>query len=185
LDGNSYLAWYALSVRSLSEQNVSKALNLKGIECFLPSISALRRWSDRVKAVETPLFPGYLFAKFDCRSSLPVLTTPAVLDILGFGDRYEPVSEAELNAIRRVLEVRAKCEPTPFLKVGQAVVIESGPLAGVEGFLIEIRSSRRLVVSVSLLQRSVSVELSPELITGVRVWPQQYCRAGQAGSIRL
>jgi transcription antitermination factor NusG len=140
-------------------------LECKGIESFLPSIRSRRKWSDRVKEIEQPLFPGYVFARFDARNRLPVLTTPAVVDVVGFGQRYVPVSETELHAIRLVLESKAKCEPSPFLRVGQQVVIESGPLAGVEGLLVEIKNTRRLVVSVSLLQRSVKVELDPEWVT--------------------
>lgn len=172
MSGNSNLEWYALSVRSHSEANVAKALSLKGVECYLPSIPSFRRWSDRIKEIDAPLFPGYLFARFDCSHRLPILTTPSVVDIVGFGQKYVPVSEAELLTIRRVLEVKAKCEPWPFVKIGQRVVIERGPLAGVEGFLSEIKQSRRLIVSVSLLQRSVNVELKPEWITGVPLWPQ-------------
>jgi transcription antitermination factor NusG len=170
LSTNNFLAWYALSVRSHSEHIVDLALGRKGIESFSPSVRSLRRWSDRIKEIETPLFPGYVFARFDCRDRLPVLTTPAVVDIVGFGQRYVPVSDAELDAIRRVLECRANCEPAPFLQAGQRVVIESGPLAGVEGLLIEIKRTRRLVVSVSLLQRSVKVELNPEWVASAPVW---------------
>lgn len=171
MNGDRFLAWYALSVRSRAEQLVGKALGLKGIECFLPSILSMRRWSDRVKEVQAPLFPGYVFARFDCRERLPVLTTQGVVDIVGFGQEYIPVSEVELHTIRRVLESRAKCEPAPFLQIGQRVTIKSGPLAGIDGFLIEIKRTRRLVVSVSLLQRSINVELDAEWIIGAPpVW---------------
>jgi transcription termination/antitermination protein NusG len=166
VNSNSFLAWYALSVRSRAEQLVGKSLGLKGIECFLPSTRCLRRWSDRVKEVQAPLFPGYVFARFDCRERLPILVTPGVIDIVGFGQEYIPVSEMELDTIRRVLESRAKCEPADFLQIGQRVIIQSGPLAGIDGFLIEVKRTRRLVVSVSLLQRSINVELNAEWIVG-------------------
>jgi transcription antitermination factor NusG len=170
LKGIELMDWYALVVRSNSEQMVATSLERKGIENFWPSFSSLRRWSDRTKEIRRPLFPGYVFAKFDCQERLPVLTTPAVIDIVGFGQKYVPVSEAELDVIRRVLESRAKCEPAPFLQVGQRVVIENGPLAGVDGLLIEIKQTRRLVVSISLLQRSMNVELKSEWVTSGPLW---------------
>lgn len=170
---NSNLAWYALSVRSNSERMVAEALNLKGIDSFLPSIRSLRRWSDRVKEIQSPLFPGYVFARFDCSERIPILTTPAVVSIVGFGNSFTPVSESELAAIHRVLESRAKCEPMPYLNVGQQVVIENGPLAGVSGLLIEIKNTQRLVVSISLLHRSLNVELNPEWVTSAPMWPVQ------------
>jgi transcription antitermination factor NusG len=112
----------------------------------------LRRWSDRIKQIQTPLFPGYVFARFDCRDRLPILITPGVIDIVGFGQEYIPVSDLELHTIRRVLQSRTKCEPEPFLRI--------------DGFLKEIKRTRRLVVSISLLQRSVNVELNSEWIIG-------------------
>ncbi len=170
MTANNLLAWYALTVRSNSEQIVATALDRKGIENFLPSFRSLRRWSDRTKEIQRPLFPGYVFARFDCNERLPVLTTPAVVDIVGFGQKYVPVSEAELHAIRRVLESKAKCEPVAYLQVGQRVVVESGPLMGIEGLLVEIKRTRRLVVSISLLQRSVDVELNSEWVTSAPCW---------------
>jgi transcription antitermination factor NusG len=189
VNGDGILAWYALSVRSHAEQLVGKALTLKGVECFLPSTRSLRRWSDRVKEIQTPLFPGYVFAQFDCRNRLPILTTPAVIDIIGFGQRYVPVSEVELETIRRVLESKAKYEPAPFLQIGQRVVVESGPLAGIDGLLIEIKQTRRLVVSVLLLQRSVNVELNSEwVISAPPVWqsvsPRSYGSYGRSFDVR-
>lgn len=163
-------AWYALSVRSHAEQIVCNTLKLKGVESYLPITREIRRWSDRVKEIQTPLFPGYVFARFDCRDRLPVLRTPAVVDIVGFGQQYVPVSELELNNIRRILESRARCQSVPFLQVGQQVVIAGGPLAGIEGLLIEIKESRQLVVSISILQRSVQVELKPEWVAGMPSW---------------
>ncbi len=165
MNANSLLAWYALTVRSNSEQIVARGLDRKGIENFLPSFRSLRRWSDRTKEIQQPLFPGYVFARFDCNERLPVLTTPAVVDIVGFGQKYVPVSEVELHAIRRVLESKAKCEPVGYLQVGQRVVVESGPLTGIEGLLVEIKRTKKLVVSISLLQRSVDVELNSEWVT--------------------
>ncbi len=162
---NGFPAWYAVTVRSRAERLAATALDRKGYDTFLPSVRTLRKWSDRKKEVDTPLFPGYVFARFDAEERLPILTTPAVRDIVGFGQKCVPVAEEELAAIRRVLECRARCEPHPFLRAGQRVTVESGPLAGLEGLLVEIRESRRLVVSVSLLQRSINVELNPEWVT--------------------
>ena len=114
--------------------------------------------------VEAPLFPGYLFCRLDLQNRLPVLMTPGVTQIVGYNRIPVPVDESEVDAIRTTVASGLKSEPWPFLEAGDRVQIEQGPLRGLEGILLEVRGAQRLVLSVTLLQRSVAVEINPAFV---------------------
>jgi len=159
--------WYALRVRARHEELVASALTHKGYEILLPQYRCLKQWSDRIKAAQLPLFPGYLFGRFDINHRLPLLVTPGVLHIVSVGREFIPVDPDEMAAIERLVASGAPAEPTDFLRVGEKVRIAAGPLRGVEGLLVHVNERRRLVLSVSLLQRSVSVEISRDHVLPV------------------
>ena len=160
-------SWYALQVRPRFEKHVQTHLEEKGYEVFYPTFTSTRQWSDRVKSLSFPLFPGYVFCRFNVHARLPILITPGVNQVVGVGKTPVTVDEAELQAIRRVMESGVAAQPWPFLKVGETVRIENGPLEGLTGIVTRIKNSFRLVVSVSLLMRSVSVELDSHWIKPV------------------
>jgi transcriptional antiterminator RfaH len=153
--------WYALRVRARFEKQASELLKLKGYETFLPISVSRRRWTDRIRQVEAALFPGYVFCRMASLTPGLALTTPGVMHFVGFGSTPAPVDDAEIAAIERIVEAGAAGNPYPYLKVGETVEITSGPLSGLTGFLLEIKGDRNLVVGVSLLQRSLAVELDP------------------------
>jgi transcription antitermination factor NusG len=156
--------WFALHVKSRHERVVSTIAHSKGFEEFLPFYRSRRRWSDRVKAVEFPLFPGYVFCRLDPRHRLPLLTIPGVLHFVGIGKIPVPIDDVEILAIQNAVSSGLSAEPWPFLEAGQRVRVEEGPLAGLEGFLVEARKRCRVVVSVTLLKRSVAVEIDRDWI---------------------
>jgi transcription antitermination factor NusG len=160
--------WFALRVRSNHERVVGEALRGKGHEEFVPLYRKEVRWSDRKKLRECPLFPGYVFSRFDIKDRLSVLTIPGVLHVVGAA-RPEPVEEEELIAVKRVIASGFPVGPWPFLRPGQAVMVECGSLAGVRGVLVEIKNQCRLVVSLTLLQRSVGVEMDRDCVRPVNV----------------
>lgn len=125
-----------------------------------PTYGSRRRWSDRYQDIELPLFPGYVFCRFDPRFRLPVLTTPGVLGVVGVGPKPQPVSDTEMAAIRTVVHSGVLAQPFPFVQQGDRVRIAEGPLTGTEGIIVTVKESCRLVVSISLLQRSVSIEIA-------------------------
>lgn len=127
-----------------------------------------RKWSDRTKELELPLFPGYLFCRFDFSNRLPILITPGVKLIVGFGKIPAPVSCDEIESLRKVVASGATATPWPYLSVGQRVQVRDGALAGVEGLLLQVKNSYRIVLSVDLLQRSVAVELDRASVAPVR-----------------
>lgn len=151
--------WFAIQVRTRTETTVTSLLQNKGCECFLPLGKSRRRWSDRIKVLEVPLFPGYLFCRFDVHNRLPILKTPGVLQIVGAGKLPIPVDDAEIAAIQCLGRSGLTAHQWPFLQVGQVARIEHGPLYGLTGIIVDIKSELRLVLSVTLLQRSVAVEV--------------------------
>lgn len=161
--------WYALHVRHRYESITSEVLRNKGFQEFLPLHRVRRRWSDRIAEIELPLFPGYVFCHFDINDRrVPIMTTPGVLHIVGIGRTPAPIDENELAAVRTVIESGVTAEPCKYLPAGSVVRIEAGALAGLEGTIVEFKKKHRIVISVSLLQRSVAVEIDPALITPLR-----------------
>jgi transcription antitermination factor NusG len=163
--------WFALRVRPNYEKPVAAALRGKGFQEFLPLIESRRQWSDRVKVMNLPLFPGYLFCRLNLDERMPLLTTPGFLYLVGVGRNPEPVNESEIEAIQSVLRSGLPVTPWPSLMVGQKVRLKHGPLRGLEGVLTKIANQHRMYVAVTLLKRSISVEVSPEWIHPITVAP--------------
>jgi transcription antitermination factor NusG len=151
--------WFALRVRSKHEQVAALHLRRRGYEGFSPTYKVERQWSDRKKTTDQSFFPGYVFCRLDSEDRLPVLTVPGVVGIVGFGDGPATILDEEVERVRAMLGSGLLVTPWPFLKVGQTVLIERGPLAGIEGILQEVKGKFRIVVSINLLQRSVSSEI--------------------------
>jgi len=149
--------WYAVRLRPRSEKMVSLHLRDKGYEQYLPLYRSRRRWSDRIKEIELPLFPGYIFCKFDVTNRLPILVVPGVISITGCGKMPLAIPEQEIAAVQRIVTSRMPYGPWPSMRAGQAVRVRSGPLEGLEGLVLEMRNAYHLVISVNLLSRSVSV----------------------------
>jgi transcription termination/antitermination protein NusG len=152
-------SWYALRVRSNYERVTSAHLRHRGVEEFAPTFKAERQWSDRKKQVDQFLFTGYVFCRLDPSFRQNVVTVPGAVRLVGFGSGPVPIPTEQIEAVQRMTNSGLLVAPWPYLQVGQRVVIEKGPLTGVEGILQEIRKTYRLVVSVGLLQRSVSAEV--------------------------
>jgi transcription antitermination factor NusG len=162
------VSWFALQVRGRQEVNISENLASNGYEWFLPLYKSSKRWSDRIKQVDSPLFPGYVFCRFNPLNRLPILKIPGVIQIVGFNRQLVAVDEVEIRAIQALVASGIPNHPCPYLEVGDKVRIESGPLRGLEGLLAEFQGNHQLVLSVTLLQRSVAVKIDSASVTSVR-----------------
>ena len=160
--------WYAVMVKPGQEKFTSRALRNRGFEELSPCCKVRRQWSDRIKQLEVSLFPGYLFCQLDPNDRLPVLTAPGVYGIVSFGGVPHPIDGAEVARIKLLVASGQNAEPWPYLKEGERVLIGTGPLSGMEGILIQVKNELRLVVSVTLLQRSVAVEIDADAVLPVR-----------------
>ena len=152
------LNWYAIHTRSRHEKVLQEELKKKGIDTFLPMRKIVRRWSDRKKIIEEPLFKGYLFAHFPLRKRWDVLNAVGAVRLVGRSNAEpSPIHEREIVSVHRFIENELQVDPFPYLKEGQRVYIRSGPLHGVEGFIVRKDSHCRLVVSLDSILQSVSI----------------------------
>ncbi len=165
---NSDQSWFAIRVKSRCEWAVSDALRQKGYEEFLPLYWSRRRWSDRVKVLQLPLFSGYLFCRFAAADRVPILSTPGVVLIVGSGKTPLPIEAKEVEAIRVAVNSGQKIVPWPNLEIGRTVRIEEGSLRGLEGVLLRFKGTNQLIVGVQLLQRAVAVEMPEHWVIPIR-----------------
>lgn len=158
----SHHPWYGLRTRSNHEKVAATVLEGKGYQQFLPVYRCRRRWSDRIVESQKPLFPGYVFCRFDAKNRLPIITTPGVIYVVGFGNEPAPITDHEINAVHAILDSGVAAEPCPYLRTGERIRVTRGALQGIEGLLVQKKSEWRMVVSIEMLQRSVSVEIDRE-----------------------
>jgi transcription antitermination factor NusG len=156
--------WYALAVKPRHDKAVSRILESKGYETFLPLYKKRHKYATRTKESELPLFPGYVFCRFYVQARLPILMTPGVLQVLGSGKIPIPVDEGEIDSLQTAIRAQVPIEPFPFLKTGQRARITEGSLAGVEGIVMSQTKPLRLVLSITLLQRSVLLEIDRDCV---------------------
>jgi transcription antitermination factor NusG len=169
LDNSEAMKWFALRVKSHFENTVGTIARYKGFEEFVPVYRRRHRWSDRFKDVDLPLFPGYVFCRIDPQVRMPILTIPGALHFVGIGKVPVPIDDSEIRAIQSAVRSGLVTEPWEYMKVGQLVRLEEGPLTGLEGILIETKKQYRIVVSVTMLQRSVAVEIERHWVTPIGV----------------
>jgi transcription antitermination factor NusG len=172
--------WYALKVRPRFERTVVAHLRSRGYDPFLPCYSVKRKWTDRVKSIELPLFPGYVFCQFDVNARFPIVTTPGVSFIVGAGRVPQAIAEEEVESIRAVVNSGLHYEPYPYLNVGQLVLVEQGALAGLAGLITDFKNGSRLIISINLLRRSVSAEIDRSWVTPIDRSCKQYRYLEQA-----
>jgi transcription antitermination factor NusG len=159
-------AWYVIHAQTRKENEVELALRRQGLEIFLPRVTVPSRRRDRKVSLQVPLFPGYLFinARLDTKLMHQIIKAHHVFRLLGNG-RPAPIPEAEVAGIKAIVSGERPYYPWTFLEKGKRVMVIEGPLAGVEGIILQKREEkRRLVLSVDLFRRSVAVELDNEMV---------------------
>ncbi len=157
------IKWYAVHVKSRHEFQALKSLNVKGIDAFLPTVERIRKWKDRKKTVEFPLFPGYLFINMpeSSQAMLIVLKTKGIVKLLGsLPGKPDPIPDVQIISLRKLVENKEALDPYPYLHEGQHVRIQKGPLAGVEGILTEKPGKHILVLSVDVLRQGVALTIN-------------------------
>jgi transcription antitermination factor NusG len=152
--------WHAIQTHYRREGKVTTQLRLRGLETFLPLLRERHRWSDRQQNVDTPLFPGYMFARVDPSSPVhtQLLKTAGIVGLIRFGCQAATIPDKQIDDLRRMLMQKVPCALHPFLKVGQKVRIRGGCLDGLEGIL-EQAGHKNLVISVNAIQRAVAVRI--------------------------
>jgi transcription antitermination factor NusG len=152
-------SWYVTCTSPRHEKCVAHQLEERGISSFLPLYSSVRRWKDRRKILELPLFPGYVFVRMNPENRISILRLPGVLGLITFQGKPAQVATDELENLRHGITDGARVRPHPYLKAGRQVRIRTGPMAGLEGIFVRRRDRTRIVLTISLIQRSVSIEV--------------------------
>jgi transcription antitermination factor NusG len=165
--GTDNQRWFALQVRTRWESSTAELLSGKGYKTLCPTYKSKKRWSGRLREVSAPLFPGYLFCQFDVQRRLPILVTPGVIAVVSRGRIPVPVDESEIASVETIASSGVPAKPWPYLELGQRIRIERDALAGLEGILINFKGNHRIVVSVSLLHRSVALEIDGSCVTPI------------------
>jgi transcription antitermination factor NusG len=173
--------WYALQVYAGREKYIASHLENSGLEHLLLLRYETRRWSDRLKSVETPAFPGYIFCHMELGNRIKALSAPGVLKIVGYGKTSVPVADEEIAALQILNRRKLQLEAWPYLREGDQVRLEGGSLDGLTGRFVEERGRFRVVVSVTILQRSVAVEIDRSRLTQV-TYPREPLAARNAAS---
>jgi transcription antitermination factor NusG len=162
------LHWYALHVRSNHEKAVSHYLKSLGVTEFFPFFEKPSKRGNGLSPVQLPLFPGYVFAHFDWRSGPRMYGIPGVVRVLGIGTDPTPVDANEIETIQKIVSSPLSRLPWPYLSAGQRVLLIDGPLRGLEGVFLQENKRARLIVSVSLLHRSLAVPVEREWVEPIR-----------------
>lgn len=160
--------WYALSTKARHEKKVHHTLIQKGMTSYLPLQTFYRRWSDRYKKVQEPLFSCYIFVKIALRDRLSVLQTDGVVRLVAFNGIPATIPEDQINSIKTILENDYQIERVDYLTPGQRIEITQGPLKGVKGILAEIKNSHRLIVRIDSIMQAISIDIDYRDIKSIK-----------------
>jgi transcription antitermination factor NusG len=151
--------WYAVYTSARCEKKVAAEMLRREVDSLLPLYHSVRRWSDRRVKLLLPLFPGYVFVHLALRDRLKVLQIPGVAKLVGFGGSPIALPAEQMDALRKGLDKGCKAQPHPYLQEGRMVRVVHGPLSGAIGILVRKKSIHRIVLSLDLIMRSMSVEI--------------------------
>jgi transcription antitermination factor NusG len=156
--------WYVAYTYPRHEKAVADQVQLRSVETFLPTYTVKSQWKDRRVQLELPLFAGYVFTRMTVRERVTVLTVPSVIRILSYRGMPAPIGDAEIEALRMCVANGAKLEPHPYVAVGDRVRVRDGAFEGLEGIVVRKSNQCKLVVSLSLIHQSVSLEMEPKYL---------------------
>jgi transcription antitermination factor NusG len=159
------MPWFAVQVAPQHERKVANILEYKGHQQYLPTHTVTRKWSDRVKTLEQPLFPNYVFCRIDPLAMKPVLATAGVVRIVGFGGKPYPVQEEEIAAIQQIVKSGWKTVAVVRPQIGERVQVIEGPLKGITGILSRIDKKNHFVVSIEAIMKSIAVVVDAQMVT--------------------
>ncbi len=176
--------WIAVQVRCGFEHTASEGLEQRGYEQCLPLYKVRRSRGSQIETVQRPLFPGYVFCRYIRVPRHRIVTTPAVIRLVGAGNMLISIPDVEIDAIRRVVDSGLHSEPWKFLQLGQAVIVNRGALCGVRGTLVSVRREVRLLVSIALLGRSVAVEVDADTVSPISSYNTSQYSPSSARSVQ-
>ena len=164
---NTAQPWFALQTKPRNEKRVDYLLKQKGYEAFTPTYRQKRRWSDRTTEIELPLFPRYTFCRLLPGALGKIVSIPGVNRIVGFGGKHAEVAPEEIEAFQVLAQSNCLREPWNYIPDGTLVLVKTGPLAGIRGIVRHDGDCRRLIISITLLQQSVAIQLDDATVVSV------------------
>ncbi len=159
--------WIAVRTKPRAEKVAFEQLKKNGIKAYLPLVKQKRKWSDRMKWVELPLFSAYLFAKIPLKNSIYVMQTHGVSSIVKFGNEIAVVEEEVINSIRLALEGGYKLEPTEYFSIGDEVEVIEGPMKHANGIVTQHKGEERLVIQIEALQQAIAVHIDTKFLKSI------------------
>jgi len=159
--------WYAAYTSANHERRVAEQLALRGVEHFHPRYQVDRRWNRRWVVLDLPLFPGYVFVRIPWSERLRVLEVPGVVYLVTFGGVPAALETGQIELLRDCLASASKVLPHPFLQSGRRVRFCEGPFRGLAGVLQRRKGRNRLIVSIQVIQKSMSIEVDATTIEPV------------------
>ena len=156
--------WIVVRSKPRSEKVAHNELVKKNIESYLPLLKERRKWSDRKKWVEFPLFSSYLFARIDIKDSIFVLQTQGVNTIVKFGKQIAIVQNSVIEAIRLAMEGGYQLEPVEYFVEGNRVEVVAGPMNGVKGIVAKLKGQNRLIIKIDAIQQALSIQIESKFI---------------------
>lgn len=163
----SQLPWHVLFVVANHEKKVAKHLSVRNVEHYLPIYTERSRWSDRWVMVERPLFVGYVFVRYSSQTRLSMISTPGVIRLLG-DSMNETVSSDEIERIRQGLTSGCLLRPHIDLPAGTPVRVRRGVFEGTEGVVAELRQRCKVVIAMSCIRQSFSLEIDRDDVEVIR-----------------
>ncbi len=160
--GNTH--WYALYLRSRFEKTTHSELLNKGFDAFLPLVEEIHVWSDRKKRVVEPLFRGYVFVRMGLHQRYEALETPGVVQLVGIKNRPSPIPDEQINWLKLLTKTPDAIRREEYMSVGDRVRVIHGPLAGLEGFVVQVKGRTRVVIALEAIAQAVSVEVDPMFV---------------------
>jgi transcription antitermination factor NusG len=152
--------WFAAYTFAHHEKRVAEQISRKGIECFLPLYSTVRRWKDRKVTLQLPLFPGYVFVHLAVERRFRVLEIPRVARIVGTSRQPTPLPDGEIQLLMDAKALAVRTEPYRFLTAGTKVRVKAGHFEGVEGFVLRRKGMRGIIVTLRAISSAFVLEVN-------------------------
>ncbi|WP_106793804.1 UpxY family transcription antiterminator [Aquimarina sp. Aq78] len=170
---NSKPQWYVLYVKARHERKIEILLKENQIETFLPLVKTVRKWSDRKKEIEMPLFPSYIFVKINLKKDAhKVLSVRLYCFFIRFGEEFAKVQEYEIDSIKLLIKMNVPMKVenyTPLLKVGKHGRINGGVLKGLNCEIIKADNENKIVVRIDSIKQNIVATVPLSSISEVAI----------------
>ncbi len=167
--------WYACYTRARHEKRVAASFVEHGMESFLPLVQRESQWKDRKKVVDFPLFPSYVFGRFSLMDVHRVLSIPGVSTIVRMQGQPVPIRDEDIENVRRfargLVGSTDVVDTVPFIAEGERVEVVEGPLAGVQGYVVERRTRRRVLVGIEAIGQGLEIDIDIHLLRVIAAVP--------------